>query len=188
MANIKIELSSNEVQAALRTLPALRKLDRPQGLYKIWATYLERLVVRSFQAQQQPLTNKGWAPLRPITRQLRNNKGKGILRNTGALYDTISGRVLPDGASVGTNQMVGIYSLGAIHQFGAVVPITLKSRAFFRHKFRTTKNQGWDNLRRVKSEAVIIPARPFLPMDEDGSPLPQLTQELGVLTRDWLLR
>lgn len=188
MARIAIQISDNAVQAALRTAPALAKLERPQGLYKIWATYLERLAVRAFQAQAEPLKGKPWKPTSPITKKLRNNKGKGLLRNSDALYSSTAGRVLGDGAAVGSSQKVGAYSLGAIHQFGAIVPITPKSRAYFRHQFRKSSNEGWDDLSRVKNDFIEIPSRKFLPMDDKGEPFPELIGEIESLTRDWLLR
>jgi len=190
MANLTITATAPEIENALQGALRLERLRNPTPLYKAWAQYLEKLAVQAFKTETAPF-GSAWDPLRPITRAL--DKGpparprKGILRASGTLYDTVVGQVLPDGAQVGTNQKVGAYSLGAIHQFGAVVPITPKSRGYFRHQFRSTNNDGWQKLSNAKNDFVVIPARPFLPMDDQGNILPDAVEELTALTRDYIL-
>jgi len=188
MANLSIQTSTTEILAALRST-ALGKLENPQQLttlYKLWANAGERVAVQAFRTETAPYGSP-WQELSPITKKLdAGGKRRGKLRKSGALFDSLAGQVLSDGAQIGTNQVVGAYSLGAIHQFGAIVPITPKSRAFFRFRFSATKNEGWSDLANLGNDFVEIPARPFLPMDEQGEPLPQFIAEIEEITIDWL--
>ena len=93
------------------------------ALFAAWGNYLERRTVRAFKQESSP-DGQAWTPLRPktIERKLRRKSPKSrnkILRDTGALYDSIGTNLLPDGIEFGTNIKVGSYSLGAIHQYGA---------------------------------------------------------------------
>jgi len=93
------------------------------ALFKTWGNYLERRTVQAFKQETSP-AGQPWTPLRPktIERKLKRKTPKSrnkILRDTGALYDSINTKILPDGIEFGTNIKVGKYSLGAIHQYGA---------------------------------------------------------------------
>ena len=58
----------------------------------------------------------------------------------------------------------------AIHQFGGKIPITAKSRAFFRFKAKSAKTNKWFSLLKsaMDKEAFAMPARPYLVLqDED---------------------
>lgn len=114
MANLETLISDQAIQFAIND--ALKPLQNPQPLYRAWAEYLEGLAVRAMRAEVEPFGGP-YAQLAPLTvaRKTRNT----ILRETGALFDSIVGQAIPDGASVGSNQSVGPYSLLAIHHFGA---------------------------------------------------------------------
>jgi phage virion morphogenesis protein len=92
-------------------------------LFKAWANHLEGRTVQAFKSEAAP-DGSAWAALKPATvkrkaeRKSPPSRNK-ILRDTGRLYDTVAATILPDGVKIGTNQQVGSYSLGAIHQFGA---------------------------------------------------------------------
>ncbi len=156
MTNLKIgveNLNSSQL-AALE-----QRAQNPTPLLKAWANYLEGLTVEAFQQETAPF-GAAWQPLRPATieRKLRRKSPPSknrILRDRGTLYDTIAARIDGDAVIIGTNQRVGAYSLGAIHQFGA-----------------PRRN---------------IPPRPFLPMDAEGEPLPQVRVELQQLAEDYFL-
>ncbi|MDX2272822.1 MAG: phage virion morphogenesis protein [Cyanobacteriota bacterium] len=96
-------------------------LRSPQPLYKAWANHLESRVVNAFKQETSP-AGQAWPELKPATIRRKNRNSSSLnkkLRDTGTLYDSIAARALPDGGVVGTNQRVGSYSLGAIHQYGA---------------------------------------------------------------------
>ncbi|MDX2273611.1 MAG: phage virion morphogenesis protein [Cyanobacteriota bacterium] len=96
-------------------------LRNPQPLYKAWANHLESRVVTAFKQETSP-AGQAWPELKPVTIRRKSRNSRSInkkLRDTGTLYDSIVARALPDGAVIGTNQRVGSYSLGAIHQYGA---------------------------------------------------------------------
>lgn len=142
MANLEIEISD------LR-LPSLTDRDL-SGLYKAWATELEKETILAFDREVSP-AGVPWQPVSAETvrrREARKSpptRGK-ILRDLGNLYDSVFARPVSDGAVVGSNQAVGEYSLLAIHQYGA-----------------PRRN---------------IPARPALPMDENGNLIPEVRENL----------
>lgn len=76
------------------------------------------------------------------------------LRDTGRLMNSITHRATNDGVAIGTN-----VKYGAVHQTGAT--ITAKKATLL--KFKTPG--GW-----ISKKSVTIPARPFLPTQEDGLP------------------
>lgn len=153
MANLEIKITAEMAPLAR----IVSRLQNSQALYKAWANHLEGLTVNAFKSETAPY-GSSWAPLKEETvkrkqaRKSPRSKNR-ILRDTATLYNTLAARATPTGAVVGTNQTVGSYSLGAIHQFGA-----------------PRRN---------------IPARPFLPMDDQGNALPQLVTDLQEITEDF---
>lgn len=115
MANLKIEITTDLAPLA----QVLGKLQNSQTLYKAWANHLEAVTVQAFQSQSAPYGGGAWTPLKDATKKRKKKRKNQILRETGTLYNSVAARATPTGAVVGTNQMVGSYSLGAIHQFGA---------------------------------------------------------------------
>lgn len=58
----------------------------------------------------------------------------------------------------------------AIHQFGGKIPISAKSRAFFRFKAKSAKSSKWFSLFKsaLNKESFAMPARPYIVLqDED---------------------
>lgn len=114
MSNLEIKISTE-----LGPLERITdRLQNSQALYKIWANHLEAVTVNAFKTETAPYGSK-WAPLQESTKKKKKKRKNQILRETGTLYSTVAARATADGAVVGTNQVVGSYSLGAIHQFGA---------------------------------------------------------------------
>jgi phage gpG-like protein len=129
-----------------------------------FARVLRTRIQLGFRNSKAP-SGAAWKPLNTFFRQ-----GQPLL-NTRRLYSSISARRDGDGVVVGTNLRTpdGRHSLGAIHQFGAVVTPTAGPGATFRGRLLgpiPTAAKGFVFLRRA-----VIPARPFMPMDGAGRAL-----------------
>jgi len=185
MATIEIDISNAAIADAISDT-VLAKLQNPAPLYRIWATRIDAIVVGAFRSESVPYTGESWPELAPITQQLTPRR-RGKLRVTNGLFDSFSVSATGDGITAAFNQRVGDYNLGAIHQFGAVVPITPRSRAFFWHRFRETKNPGWKALGAKRSDTAIIPPRRMLPLQPNGEPMPEMVEDFKDLTLRWLL-
>jgi phage virion morphogenesis protein len=127
MANLEIAIDEAAIAAAFGNLANLGSEAQP--LFKAWANHLEVRAVTAFKSETAPDGSK-WAALNPKYAAYKADYGKGkkqtkpkpknkTLQWTGGLYSSLASQVTSDGAQVGTNQTVGSYSLGAIHQFGA---------------------------------------------------------------------
>lgn len=185
MATINIDISDAAIADAIGDT-VLNKLQNPEGLYRIWAVRIDSLVVGAFRSESVPYSGESWPELAPITQQL-TPKRRGKLRVTGALYDSFSVAASGDGITAAFNQRVGSYNLGAIHQFGATVPITAKSRAFFFYRFKESKNAAWVGLAQKRTDTAVIPARRMLPLQPNGEPMPEMVEDFKALTLKWLL-
>ena len=183
MTTIEIDISNAAIAEAISDT-VLSKLQNPTPLYKIWAVRIDAIVVGAFRSESVPYSGESWPELAPITQQL-TPKRRGKLRVTGALYDSFSVSATGDGITAAFNQKVGQYNLGAIHQFGATVPITAKSRAFFWHRMKG--NPAWIGLAAKRTDTSIIPARRMLPMLPSGEPMPEMVEDFKDLTLRWLL-
>lgn len=104
-----------------------------------------------------------WAPLSPRT--LARKKGNKILRESGALLDTLRHQVNGDDLSFGTDR-----PYGAIHQFGGKVEHAARSQqVYFKEKGGVVGNRF---VKKSKSNfaqwvthgarSVEMPARPYL--------------------------
>lgn len=143
---IKFQVNAEAVKAKFTELgtnspTTLRALDA-------FARVLRTRIQLAFRSQKSPYGTT-WAPLKYRTGQ--------ALRNTGRLYGSIQVRRDGDGVVVGTNLKVpnGPQSLGAVHQFGAV--IKPKKGPFL--VFAIPGRKGL-----VFARQVTIPARPFMPI------------------------
>jgi len=165
----------------------LDRLQRPESLYRIWAVRIDAVVVGAFRSESVPYSGESWPELSPITQQL-TPKRRGMLRVTNGLYDSFSVTANGDGITAAFNQRVGDYNLAAIHQFGATVPITPRSRAFFWYRWQATKNPGWIGLAANRRGYIEIPPRKMLPLDKNGDPMPEMVDDFRSLTLKWLLR
>jgi phage gpG-like protein len=185
MATIEIDISNAAIAQAISDT-VLSKLQNPAPLYRIWAVRIDAIVVGAFRSESVPYSGESWPELAPITQQL-TPKRRGKLRVTNGLYDSFSVSATGDGITAAFNQRVGQYNLGAIHQFGATVPITAKSRAFFWYRFKGTGNPAWVGLAAKRTDTAIIPARRMLPLQPNGEPMPEMVEDFKELTLRWLL-
>lgn len=118
---LKIEVDDREVLAVLARLQA-RVADLSPAMRDI-AQALESETEGNFQNQRGP--GGSWPALKPATVLDRLRRGYGgaspILQRSGALARSIESRYGANFAEAGTSQKTpgGVYSLGAIHQFGA---------------------------------------------------------------------
>ena len=105
-------------------------------------------------------TDKGkWKPRRFSTDKTRRNLRRGILVKTGKLRRSI----LITKATF-NRTVIGVPKLkyAATHNFGAIIRITKKSRAFFWAMFKQTGVVEWKNLALTKASSVTIPQREFI--------------------------
>lgn len=109
-----------------------------------------------------------WAPLSPRT--LARKKGNKILRESGALLDTLRHRVTDDGLDFGTDR-----PYGAIHQDGGKIEHAARSQqVYFKEKGGVVGNRF---VKKSKSNfaqwvthgarSVEMPARPYLGLSSE---------------------
>lgn len=156
---IKFEAKTAAVDAKFKELgtaspTVMRALDA-------FARVLRTRIQLGFRNSTAP-SGLAWKGLNPFFRSGQP------LRNTGRLYGSIQVRRDGDGVVVGTNLRTpgGDFSLGAIHQFGAIVRPKPGPGATFRGRLLgpIKAAKGFVFLRQA-----VIPARPFMPMDPNGN-------------------
>lgn len=109
-----------------------------------------------------------WAPLSPRT--LARKKGNKILRESGALLDTLRHQVTDDGLEFGTDR-----PYGAIHQYGGKIEHAARSQqVYFKEKGGVVGNRF---VKKSKSNfaqwvthgarSVEMPARPYLGLSSE---------------------
>jgi len=104
-------------------------------------------------------TDEGrWKPRRFSTDKARRNLRRGILVKTGKLKRSI--RVTK--ATFRLTRIATNIKYAATHNFGAVIRLTKKSRAFFWAMFKQTGVNEWKNLALTKGGSVTIPQREFI--------------------------
>ena len=118
MASLEFSVPLPTIKNAIQGSKAIVRLQNPAPLYKAWGNYLEELTTRAYKTETAPF-GSGWPALKPETIKRTPNRRGGILRVTNQLYTSTVAQVLPDGAQIGSNLVVGEYSLLAIHQYGA---------------------------------------------------------------------
>lgn len=104
-----------------------------------------------------------WAPLSPRT--LAKKKGNKVLRESGALLDTLRGQVSGDELQFGTDR-----PYGAIHQFGGKIEHAARSqRVYFKEKggvvgnrFVKKRQSNFAQWVSHGARTVEMPARPYL--------------------------
>lgn len=156
---IRFLLLADQVEARLRELGT----DSPQTRLAVdaFARVLRTRIQMGFRTGRSP-SGAPWRPLNPFFRVGQP------LRNTGRLYGSIQARRVGDAVLVGTNLRTpdGHHSLGAIHQFGAVVEPRQGPGQTYRGRLLgpiPTATRGFVFLKRA-----VIPARPFMPMTASG--------------------
>jgi phage virion morphogenesis protein len=121
----------------------VQRMRHPEPGLKRVGEYVKGLAQQAFKDQSDPTTGRRWAPLRPVTLELRRNKNNTsvkILRDAGHLFKSIhkiiTGKTT---VAVGSDKVYG-----SMHQYGG----TTSPRSMIPGK--------------------RIPARPFLGFDKAG--------------------
>lgn len=120
-----------------------------------FARVLLNRIKMGFRTSRSP-AGASWKPLNPkLTRT-----GQPLV-DTGRLRNSVGSRRDGDAVVIGTNLRTpkGGYSLGAVHQFGAVI---VPQKA----KFLVWSPKGGKGL--IFAKRVTIPARPFMPVTANG--------------------
>ena len=152
----QLEALQAKINALGNTSPGvLRAVDA-------FARVLRTRIQLGFRTTTTPEGSK-WKPLNTFFRS------GTPLRNTGSLYRSIGVRREGNAVVVGTNLKVpgGTASLGAVHQFGAVIKPKPGPGQTFRGRLLgpiRTASKGFVFLKKV-----TIPARRFMPVDPAGN-------------------
>ncbi len=105
--------NTDEVLAAFnRLLAAGQDLNEPMAVI---AELLETASLRAFEQEKNPSNGEAWAPLSEVTKARRRNGSDTILRDSAALFQSITSFADGDSASVGTNK---VYA--RVQHFGAL--------------------------------------------------------------------
>lgn len=149
---IKFSLLTTQVDAKIHELGT----QSPAVAHAVdaFARVLQTRIKMGFRTSKSP-DGVQWKALNPkLTRT-----GQPLV-NTGHLRDSVLSRRDGDAVIVGTNLRVphGSASLGAVHQFGAVI-VPVKAKLLAWHG----PGKGF-----FFAKKVTIPARPFMPMDAAG--------------------
>ena len=56
---------------------------------------------------------------------------------------------------------------GIYHEYGAIIPVTQKSRKFFWAKYKETGKEFWKKMALTKKSAFVLPPRPHLALTQD---------------------
>lgn len=154
---MEIELALEEV---IRDRLQPRNL---QPMYKAWANKLEAETVKAFKAERTPYTNEPWAELSPQYKRYKERGKHRFKPKRGGKKKLQWTGSLYDSiyASVGADGVtVGSNLRVGTYSLGAI------------HNFGAPRRS--------------IPARPFLPMDAEGQPLPGLIEDLQEIALDVL--
>lgn len=145
MALIKISGNTDKIAGALSRLEKLGK--EPNALLSDIGL---KMVDRTKERIEQEVSPDGspFAALNPL--YAATEKGAGILRKTGRLFESIDKQVSGHTLIWGSNK-----TYAAVHQFGAIIRPTTKAALGF--------NLGG---RVFKARSVTIPARPYLGFNE----------------------
>jgi phage virion morphogenesis protein len=154
----------------------------------------------SFDRQRSPFGG-AWDPLkrdRSRNRKARKRGGKGdtkILRDTGALFNSIHATVTGNSVEVGSDR-----KYAAIHQFGGTIQRQAGSGTV---RIKRLKKRGPRSVRFARAGetkgverktyqsgpyTIRIPARPFLPIDAGGAMPGTLKAQLMDILRDHIVQ
>lgn len=131
------------------------------------AEYLHMSVDARARRQVAP-DGSPWAPLSPRT--LARKKGNKILRESGALLDTLRHQVSNDELQFGTDR-----PYGALHQFGGKVEHAARSQqVYFKEKggvvgnrFVKKRQSNFSQWVTHGARSVEMPARPYLGLSNE---------------------
>jgi phage virion morphogenesis protein len=149
------------VRVTVNATPVLQRLGTFSQQLGNWRPLLEDVKGRLLQSVNQNFVSQGrpraWTPLAPSTLAHRRGGRAQILRDTGRLQASITGRIEGLSVVVGTNV---VYA--AIHQYGGTIHVPeVRPRRAQALRFVTASGQVV-YARRAKAHTVRIPARPYL--------------------------
>lgn len=194
MSAFKIEVHDQAVQAALNRLAEAGK-GMPGGMRAI-ARALRNSAEDSFAKQASPF-GPAWQALKPATLKARRGGGTGakILQDSGQLAASITATSDATSATLTAGKRYA-----AIHQFGGTIErpaYSIKTRHRTDRKGNLLRQESNPNLlvfakdrhknvleawHEVQAYQVIMPARPFLPIDKAGRIPAALSDEIaGIL-------
>jgi phage virion morphogenesis protein len=156
MPSVRVTIDASQVQQRLGSLRA--HLD---GLRPLLEDIKGRLLVsvqQNFTAGGRP---RAWTPLARSTLANRRGTSARILRDTGRLQNSITGRIEQRSVIVGTN-----VRYARVHQEGGTIQVPdIQARAGKVLRWVTASGQVVYS-RRAKAHRVNIPARPYLLLQE----------------------
>ena len=148
------------VRITVNATPVLQRLQTFSQRLGALRPLLEDVKGRLLVSVQQNFTASGrprpWTPLAASTMVNRRGTSARILRDTGRLQNSISGRIEATSVIIGTNVVYG-----RIHQDGGTIRVPeLRPRRAQALRFVIGAQVIF--ARRVKAHSVRIPARPYL--------------------------
>lgn len=156
MPSIRITVNATPVLQKLGSLS--QKLDALRPLLEDVKGRLLLSVQQNFTAGGRP---KAWTPLARSTLANRRGTSARILRDTGRLQNSITGRIANRSIIVGTHA-----PYGRLHQEGGTVNVpALRPRTARVLRWVTAQGQVV-YARSTKAHSVRIPARPYLLLQE----------------------
>lgn len=197
MTNFTIEIDDRAVREALANLSG--RASNMSPAMRAIARHLRGVTEQAFAAERSPFGTK-WKPLEKSTLKARRDGGASakILQDSGQLAASITATSDATSATLAAGKQYA-----AIHQFGGRIdyaPRSIRVRlrtdrkgsllkngnlAIFakdRHKMAVTRwgeSQGW---------SVLVPARPFLPVDRQGNLTPNASRAVVDILRAYILR
>lgn len=159
-------------QAVLDTLASVDRVAvAPEAIMSAIAAYLVTSTQRHFERETGP--DGKWRPLSPRTAAKRIGRRRrgtaNILRVTNRLYSSITGEATATEAVVGTNLVyAAIQQLGGDIQMGERQQAINLSTGKGRKRFvkASAKRKETRNVT-VGAHTVVIPARPYLYLDDE---------------------
>lgn len=120
------------------------------------ANHLHNITVESFEKESSP-DGKKWSPIK-ITGYVSKYYSK-ILYQEGDLQGSLYSKATKDSATVGLNAVSNGFQYPLTHQFGT--------------------NNAW-------GRGIVVPARPFLPIDSNGNIYEGVEKELMEIVDDYV--
>lgn len=144
-----ISITLNDTQAVKKIDEIAKQLKNPRLLYAELGEQLIQQHKKRIDKGEDP-TGKKWKPLQPWYNA--SKKGKGILRESGQLRNTLAYNLKPNGLEFGSP-----VEYAPVHQFGAIIkPKRKKALAL-----------GGGELGFAKK--VNVPARPWLGVSDNDA-------------------
>lgn len=160
--SLSVTIDDRELRGGLDALIAL---DREDALHPAWDAIGE-LMVSTTQSRFDKQHGPDGAPWIPSKRALR--VGGRTLIETARLFGSITHNVLGNGVEWGTNV---VYA--AIHQLGGTIHRKARTQTIYRrqksnsNRFVKKSKSDFATEHAVGAHDIIIPARPFLGLDEE---------------------